>query len=167
MSEQDNAAAAGQAQFGMHKIYVKDVSFEAPNSPAVFAGEWRPDADIKLNTGASDLGEGRYEVVLTATVTLKVGEQVAFLVEVAQAGLFQITGVPKEQLGPVLGIHCPTILYPYAREAVSDLIGKGGFPQLLLAPVDFQSLYMQQAGRGAQAGSPAASGAGTEGNPAG
>ena len=149
MSENNAGSAAestgtAQAQFGIQRIYVKDVSFESPNAPAIFAGAWEPQADINVSTNAQSLGNDLYEVVLGVTATVKVRDQVAFLVEVTEAGVFQITGVPGEQMGPLLGSFCPNVLFPYAREVVSDLVTKGGFPQLLLNPVNFDLLYQQQ-----------------------
>lgn len=142
-----------EPQFKLQRIYCKDISFETPNSPAMFLGEWKPEMDLQLNTGMQELGDDNYEVVLTLTVTVKSSDKTAFLAEVHQAGIFNITGVPEEQLRPVLGITCPNILFPYAREVVSDLVNRGSFPQLLLAPVNFEALYAQHAQQ--QAGSEA------------
>ena len=128
-------------QFAIHKIYVKDLSFETPNSPAIFRGEWRPQIDIQLHSEAKRIEPDLYEVLLTVTVTAKLQERTAFLVEVHQAGVFGIAGVPEGRLGPMLGSFCPNLLFPYARETVSDLVTRGGFPQLLLAPVNFDALY--------------------------
>ncbi|MEN8213613.1 MAG: protein-export chaperone SecB [Pseudomonadota bacterium] len=139
------AAATPEAQFNLQRIYCKDISFETPNSPAMFLGEWKPEMNLQFNTGVQELGENNYEVVLTLTVTVKSGDKTAFLAEVHQAGIFNIIGVPEEQMKPVIGITCPNILFPYAREAVSDLVNRGSFPQLLLAPVNFEALYAQHA----------------------
>lgn len=139
------AEAPGQeAQFNLQRIYCKDISFETPNSPSMFLGEWKPQMDMQINTGMQTLGENNYEVVLTLTITVKSEDKTAFLAEVHQAGIFNIIGVPEEQLKPVIGITCPNILFPYAREVVSDLVNRGSFPQLLLAPVNFEALYAQQ-----------------------
>lgn len=138
MSEQAN-----QQQFSIQKIYLKDVSFESPNSPAVFTGEWKPEVNVQLNTEIKGLDNDMHEVILSVTVTARQQDKTAFLVEVKQAGLFQLAGFEQEQLGGMLGAYCPETLFPYAREAISDLIGKGGFPQLLLSPVNFNALYMQ------------------------
>jgi len=129
--------------FNIQRIYIKDVSFEAPNAPAIFKDEWKPEVNVDLHTKTNDLEKDVYDVVLHLTVTVKMGETTAFLVEVHQAGIFTIKGFPKEQLSHALGSMCPNILYPYAREAISDLVTRGGFPQLLLAPVNFDALYMQ------------------------
>lgn len=138
MSEQAN-----QQQFSIQKIYLKDVSFESPNSPAVFTGEWKPEVNVQLNTEIKGLDNNMHEVILSVTVTAKQQDKTAFLVEVKQAGLFQLAGFEQEQLGGMLGAYCPETLFPYAREAISDLVTKGGFPQLLLSPVNFNALYMQ------------------------
>ena len=133
-----------QQQFSIQKIYVKDVSFESPNSPGVFTeGEWKPDVNVQLNTEVKGNGNDLHEVILTVTVTAKQADKTAFLVEVKQAGIFQLAGFEQEQLGGMLGAYCPETLFPYAREAISDLVTKGGFPQLLLSPVNFNALYMQ------------------------
>jgi len=146
MSEQAN-----QQQFSIQKIYLKDVSFESPNSPAVFTGEWKPEVNVQLNTEIKGLDNNMHEVVLSVTVTAKQQDKTAFLVEVKQAGLFQLAGFEQEQLGGMLGAYCPETLFPYAREAISDLVTKGGFPQLLLSPVNFNALYMQHQQQQAQA----------------
>lgn len=141
-----------QQQFAIQKIYLKDVSFESPNSPAVFTeGEWKPEINVQINTEVKSGGKDMHEVSLTVTVTARQQDKTAFLVEVKQAGLFLLTGFEKEQLGGMLGAYCPETLFPYAREAISDLVGKGGFPQLLLSPVNFNALYMQHQQQQAQA----------------
>lgn len=149
----DAAAASNAAQFDIQKVYTKDISFETPNSPDIFRSDWKPDIDVQLNTSAGQLAESFFEVVLTVTVTAKVGERTAFLVEVQQAGIFNIAGMSAEELPAVLGSLCPGILFPYAREAVSDLVTRGGFPQLVLSPVNFDALYYrhvrEQQGQGA------------------
>lgn len=146
MSEEQN-----QQQFAIQKIYLKDVSFESPNSPAVFQeANWQPEINVQLNTEGKTIAEGVHEVVLTVTVTAKKDDKTAFLVEVKQAGVFQLVGFEQEQLGGMLGAYCPETLFPFAREAISDLVSKGGFPQLLLAPVNFNALYMQHQQQQAQ-----------------
>lgn len=140
-SKPESPSGTTDGQFAIHKIYVKDLSFEAPNSPAIFRGEWRPQVDIQLHSEAKRVEPDLYEVVLTVTVTARLQERTAFLVEVHQAGIFGITGVPEGHLGPTLGSFCPNLLFPYARETVSDLVTRGGFPQFLLAPVNFDALY--------------------------
>ena len=131
-------------QFGLQRIFVKDLSFETPNSPQIFLEQWQPEMNLNINTQVHELGEDLVEVTLVMTVTVKVGEKTAFLVEIQQAGVFLIKGVPKEQMGPLLGINCPNILFPYARETISDLVSRGSFPQLLLQPINFEALYAQR-----------------------
>ena len=137
------ASEEGEVTFEIKKVYTKDLSLETPNSPAVFTQEWNPDVNVQLHTGANQLDEQFFEVVLTVTVTAKLGENTAYLVEVHQAGIFQIVGVGAEEMGPVLGSVCPGILFPYAREVVADLVQRGGFQQMLLTPVNFDALYYQ------------------------
>ena len=129
--------------FHVQRVYVRDCSFEAPNTPEVFLADWKPDVSIDLQTKVRAVESDLSEVVLVLTVSVKNAEQVAFCVEVHQAGLFTVANFPEDQKAHVLGSLCPSILYPYAREAISSLIMKGGFPQLLLAPVNFDALYFQ------------------------
>ncbi|MBS0288952.1 MAG: protein-export chaperone SecB [Proteobacteria bacterium] len=129
--------------FTIQRIYVKDVSFETPHAPEIFKEEWKPEVNVDLQTKTNRLEETIFEVALHLTVTVKMGEKVAFLVEVHQAGIFTLKGFPQEQLSHALGSMCPNILYPYARETISDIVIRGGFPQLLLAPVNFDALYLQ------------------------
>lgn len=142
MAEQSNPT--GQKQFSIQKIYVKDMSFETPSSPAVFTREWKPEINLELNSKATSIAEGMHEVVLSLTVTAKLGDTTAYLAEVQQAGIFAMIGFSLEETTPMLGAFCPGTLYPYAREAVSDLVARGGFPQLVLAPINFDALYAQQ-----------------------
>ncbi len=148
MTDNKEEAAAQQeplnAQLAIHKIYVKDVSFEAPNSPQVFQEDWKPTVDIQLHNDARTLEQNTHEVVLRVTVTVKFEERTVYLVEVHQAGIFNITGVPEQHLPAMAATVCPNILFPYAREAISDIVTRGGFPQLLLAPVNFEALYAQE-----------------------
>jgi|TARA_Y100000034_G_scaffold106101_1_gene134560 preprotein translocase subunit SecB len=158
MTEQANQAAAPQEgpQFTIQRIYTKDVSFETPNSPAIFQKEWTPEVKLDMDTRSNKLDEGIYEVVLALTVTASIGEETAFLCEIQQAGIFQIAELEELQMAHMLGAFCPNILFPYAREAVASLVNRGTFPQLNLAPVNFDALfaqYMQQ--RAAQAEQPA------------
>ena len=144
MSEEQNPAGEqGQQHFEIQKIYLKDASFEAPNTPAAFTQEWQPNVNVQLNTEAKPIADKQYEVVLSVTVTAENQEKNAFLVEVQQAGVFSLDGFEEEQLKGMLGSFCPDILFPYVREAVSDLVTRGGFPQLLLAPVNFDALYTE------------------------
>lgn len=149
MSEQNEQQAQGQ--FALQRIYVKDLSFEAPNAPKVFLAPWNPEVNVQLATQATRLEDGKnYEVVLSLTVTVKNDNATAFLVEVQQAGIFLIEGVPEQQVGPLLGAYCPNLLFPYARETVSDVVTRGSFPQLLLAPVNFDAVYAESLRRQAE-----------------
>jgi preprotein translocase subunit SecB len=145
MTEENNQAPGGEGpQFAILRIYLKDVSFETPNSPAVFMQEWKPEVNLQLNSTVNSLDQDTYEVVLNVTVTAKHGEKTGFLAEVQQAGVFAIKGFDEAQKSSMLGAYCPNALYPFAREAISDLVVKGGFPQLLLAPINFDALYEQK-----------------------
>jgi len=144
MTDENQQAAAGAGpHFGIVRVYLKDVSFETPNSPAIFTQEFRPEVNLQLNTSVSQLEGDLFEVVLHLTVTSKQGDKTGFLVEVQQAGIFEIKGFDDAQKGHMLGAYCPDTLYPFAREAVSDLVTKGGFPQLLLSPINFEAVYAQ------------------------
>ena len=138
-----NNGQAAEQQFAIQKIYIKDCSFESPNSPTAFTQDWQPDMNLDLNTRAEPLDQAMYEVVLVLTARVENGEKTAFLVEVQQSGIFSIEGFEEEQMGHMLGSFCPNILFPYAREAISDLVTRGGFPPMLLAPVNFDVLYAQ------------------------
>lgn len=129
--------------FSIQKIYTKDISFETPNSPQIFIDKWNPHVDFNLGSDVKPLDDHLYEVSLTVTVTVKSDEKTAYLAEITQAGVFTLTGFSQEEMDPMMGSFCPNILFPYAREVVSDLVNKGGFPQLLLAPVNFEALYTQ------------------------
>jgi preprotein translocase subunit SecB len=140
-----------QQQFAIQKLYVKDASLESPNAPGIFQeGQWQPEVNVQINTEGKTVTENLHEITLTLTVTAKQQGKTAFLVEVKQAGLFLLSGFAKEQLGGMIGAYCPEVLFPFAREAVADLVGKAGFPQLLLAPVNFNALYMQHQQQQAQ-----------------
>lgn len=142
--EQQSAQQAPQLELGIQRIYIKDVSFETPNSPEIFTAEWKPNMDINLGTETKKLSDNIFEVVLKVTVTVKSEDKTAFLAEVHQAGIFMIKGLEESQLAPVFGITCPNILFPYVREAISDLVNKGSFPQLVLSPINFEALFAQQ-----------------------
>ena len=133
-----------QPVFGIEKLYVKDLSVEVPNAPEIFLEREQPQIEIQLNTGGRGVGEGVFEVVLTVTVTAKLGEKTVFLVEVGQAGIFRIMNVPEEQIEPLIAVACPNILFPYAREAVSDAVTRAGFQPIVLQPVNFEAMYMQR-----------------------
>lgn len=141
-------STAQQPEFNIQRIYIKDVSFECPNSPAIFQQEWKPEVKLDLDTRSTKLADNVFEVVLSLTVTAKDGETVAFLCEVQQAGIFSVESLNEGQLAHCLGAFCPNILFPYARETISSLVSRGSFPQLNLAPVNFDALfasYVQQA----------------------
>jgi len=137
--------------FQIEKIYVKDLSLELPNAPQIFMQSDQPQLEVQIANEATRVAEGVFEVTVGITVTARAGERTVFLVEAVQAGLFQIAGVPDEEVGPLLGIGCPTILYPYARETVSDMVTRAGFPPVLLAPVSFEAIYAQRAQEGGDA----------------
>jgi preprotein translocase subunit SecB len=148
MSEE---AKNSEKHFSIQKIYTKDVSFETPNSPKVFTEKWEPSVDFNLGTNVLPLENSMFEVALKITITVKNSDTTAYLVEVNQAGIFSLGGFTDEEMGPMLGSFCPNILFPYAREAISDLVAKGGFPQMLLAPVNFDALYSQHLQQSQQA----------------
>ena len=136
-----------QAQFALQRIYVKDLSFESPKSPEMFQAQWQPEVKLDLNTSNRQLQDDMFEVVLSLTITVQNGaddnKETAFLAEVQQAGVFLVKGLADEELHRTLGAFCPNILFPYAREAIDSLVLRGSFPPLMLAPVNFDALYMQ------------------------
>lgn len=137
MSEQQ------QPVFHIEKIYVKDLSLEIPNAPEIFLEREAPQVDVQLHTVGERIDEGMYEALLTATVTAKIKDKTMFLVEVRQAGIFQIRNVPETEMESILSIACPNILFPYLREAVSDVVTRAGFPPVILNPVNFEVIYQQ------------------------
>ncbi|MCR6685991.1 protein-export chaperone SecB [Pseudoxanthomonas sp.] len=134
--------AAGPA-FSVEKIYVKDVSFESPNAPAIFGEAGQPDLQLNLNQRVQRLNENAFEVSLRVTLTCKVGEKTAYVAEVEQAGVFGIAGLPPQGIDVLLGTQCPNILFPYVRQTVGDLVQAGGFPPFLLQPINFDALYAE------------------------
>ncbi len=137
-------ATAQEQQFIIERVYVKDISFEAPNSPAIFTQDWEPDTNLNLTTKVNDLGDNHFEVELHVTVSVKGKDgKTAFLVEVVQAGAFLIKGYPAEQLNHLVASYCPSNLFPYAREVVANLVSKGSFPEMHLSPINFDALYAQ------------------------
>ena len=151
MAEEKAAAEKKQPQLMIQKIYTKDISFETPSSPEVFREEWKPELDLQLTNEYKQLDDNNHDVTLVATVTAKLGDKTAFLIEVKQSGIFSLIGYSNEEIAPLIGNHCPTILFPYIREVISDIVLKGGFPQLVLAPVNFDALYMNQVEQAKQA----------------
>ncbi len=147
MAQEDNNAAQEQAQqpgFGIEKIYVKDASLEIPHAPQIFTDRTQPQVSIELGNFAQQIDENIFEVAIKVTVTSKIADKTVFLVEVTQAGIFQISNVPAENIELIVGITCPNILFPYAREAVSDLVVRAGFQPVLLNPINFEALFAQQ-----------------------
>lgn len=143
-STTENVADISQPVFSIEKIYVKDMSLEVPNAPAIYLQREAPQVGVELSNAANMLEDGLYEVTLTVTVTSKIEDKTVFLVEVAQSGIFQVRNIPQENLEPIIAITCPNILFPYAREAVSDVVTRAGFPPVLLSPINFEALYAQQ-----------------------
>ena len=150
MTDQATTGAAPEAQgpqFSLQRIYVRDLSFEAPKSPEIFRQEWTPSVELDLNTRQKPLEGDFHEVVLTLSVTVKTAGEVAFIAEVQQAGIFLISGLDAAAMSHTLGAFCPNILFPYAREALDNLVTRGSFPALMLAPVNFDALYAPELGR--------------------
>lgn len=143
MTEETGTPQQVQGKFAIQKIYVKDISFEAPNTPQAFNEQWNPKINLDLNTNAQNITGPNFEVVISLTVTVSNNDKTAYLVEVQQAGIFHIEEFPDNVLRGMLGSFCPNILFPYAREAVSDIVTRGGFPQILLNPINFDALYEQ------------------------
>lgn len=160
MAKEDNKAAAEeqtqQAGFSIEKIYLKDASLEIPNAPQIFTDRSQPQVGIELSNFAQQLEDNVFEVAIKVTVTSKIEDKTVFLVEVTQAGIFQIRGVPEENLEMIVGITCPNILFPYARESVSDLVVRAGFQPVLLNPINFEALFAQQKQQQAEAAEAAA-----------
>jgi preprotein translocase subunit SecB len=140
----ENTMSDATPVFQIQRIYLKDASLEQPNSPAILTSQQQPSVDIQLAVGVENVADGITEVSVTATVTTKIEDKVVFLVEAKQAGIFEIRNLPEEQLGPVVGIACPQIVYPYLRSNVADLIQRAGFPPVHMAEINFQAMYEQQ-----------------------
>jgi preprotein translocase subunit SecB len=130
--------------FQIQRIYLKEASLEQPNSPAILLEQEQPSVDIQLGVEANPVAEGVYEICVTATVQTKIKDKTVFLVEAKQAGIFEIRNLPEDQMGPIMGIACPQIVYPYLRGNVADIIQRGGFPPVHLAEINFQAMYEQQ-----------------------
>jgi preprotein translocase subunit SecB len=145
---------APQPTFSIEKIYVKDLSLEVPGGPQAFMRQEQPQLEVQITQQSERINEVLMEVTLVVTVTAKSGEKVLFLVEASQAGIFQIRNVAEQDLPPLLGIVCPNVLFPYARETISDLISRAGFPPILLAPMNFETIYQQRAGAAAKPDGP-------------
>lgn len=137
-------AVEQQPVFQIQRIYLKEASLEQPNSPAIFLQQAQPSVDIQLAVSAEAVAEGIFEVCVTATVQTKIEDKTVFLVECKQGGIFEVRNLPPQQMGPILGIACPQIVYPYLRGNVADLINRAGFPPVHLAEINFQAMYEQQ-----------------------
>lgn len=143
-NQADQAQATPDMQFMIQRLYIKNSSFETNNTPAIFQQKWEPELSLDINTTHVILDKDIYEVTLTVTATVKNKQDTAFLVEIQQAGIFTIQGPTGEQLDHILGSFCPSILFPYVREAISSAVMKGSFPALVLSPINFDALYLQQ-----------------------
>jgi preprotein translocase subunit SecB len=140
MSDEQQATPVFQIQ----RVYLKDLSLEQPNSPAILTSQEQPSVDIQLGVGMEQVADGIVEVTVTATVTTKIEEKTVFLVEAKQAGIFEVRNLPEDQMGPIIGIACPQIIYPYLRGNVADVVQRAGFPPVHLAEINFQAMYEQQ-----------------------
>lgn len=140
--------------FSIEKVYIKDLSLEVPNAPQCFLEREAAEISLQMQTGGEAIGDGVYSVVLTLTVSAKVGEKTQFLIEAAQAGIFQIRNVPESDLEPIVAVACPNILFPYARETISDAVTRAGFPPVLLAPVNFEAIYRDRLAKQQTAAAP-------------
>ncbi|MDH3546391.1 MAG: protein-export chaperone SecB [Gammaproteobacteria bacterium] len=147
----DEKKSETDKRLSIAKIYVKDFSFESPQAPKIFkSGEWSPQTNLNLRSSHTALDDNLHEVVLTITVDAKEGDKTIFLVELQQAGLFDVIGYEKEELGAIVGSFCPNMLFPYARESIAGIIQKGGFPEFVLQPINFDALYLQSQQQKAQ-----------------
>ena len=133
-----------QPIFNIEKLYVRDMSLEIPHAPQIFLDRTAPEMNVQLGSDAKQVGDNMYQVEVSVTVTAKIGDKTMFLIEVAQAGIFQIAHIPQQEMDPILSIACPNIIFPYARETVSDIATRAGFPPLLLSPVNFEAIYPQR-----------------------
>ena len=140
--------------FQIQRVYMKEASLEQPNSPAILLEQEQPSVDIQLGVEAQQATEGMFEVSVSATVTTKIKDKTVFLVEAKQAGIFEIRNLPQDQMGPIMGIACPQIVYPYLRSNVADIVQRGGFPPVHLAEINFQAMFEQQQAQAAGQASP-------------
>lgn len=153
MSEQENNAVDNQPVFTIEKLYTKDVSLEVPGAPQVFLTQAQPEIDMQVATEGKQIEDGFFECTVTVTITAKLPDnKILFLNEVAQSGIFRIQNIPQEDLEPILAVACPNILFPYARETVSNMVTRAGFPPVLLAPINFEGMYMQSQAQKDEAG---------------
>ncbi|SDX15436.1 protein-export chaperone SecB [Thiocapsa roseopersicina] len=142
-AQSNDPRTQSERQFSVQRVYVKDASFESPNAPDIFRGEWKPTHELNVSTKVNRIQDDLFEVVLSVTVSAQLGDKTAFIVEVQQAGIFGIAGFAEQEMGAMVGAYCPNLLFPYAREVVSDLVSKGSFPQLVLQHVNFDALFAQ------------------------
>jgi preprotein translocase subunit SecB len=152
MAEETQPKDTGERQFALRTVYLRDLSFESPNAPSIFQGEWKPETSLHLDIKVKQLEAQTHEVILTITVTAKAGDKTAYLVEVQQAGIVSAQGFEQQEYGPLLYVYCPSILFPYARQAVTDVVAKGGFPQLVLQHINFDAIYAQKLAEKSAAG---------------
>ncbi len=155
MADEANTVTHNEPTFQIQRIYLKDLSLEQPNSPAILLEQEQPAVDIQLGVQAEPIAEGVFEVCVTATVTAKIKEKTVFLVEAKQAGIFELRNLAQDQMGPILGIACPQIVYPYLRASVADTITRAGFPPVHMAEINFQAMYEAQQAQQAQPAIPA------------
>jgi preprotein translocase subunit SecB len=142
---------AGGKQVVMQKVFIHDASLEVPKAPQIFTRKWEPQVDLSINTAVQRIEGETYQVTLTVTVTTKVGEEVAYICEIQQAGIFVLQGIADDaERRAILGAYCPNVLFPFVREAVNDFVQRGGFPQMLLQPVNFDAIYQQHLAKGAE-----------------
>ena len=144
MADQENSANLEAPVFQIQRVYLKDMSLEQPNSPGILLEQEQPTVDIQLSVEATPVAEGIFEVAVTATVHTKIQDKTVFLVEAKQAGIFEIRNIPEDQMGPVMGIACPQIVFPYLRGNVADIVNRAGFPPVHLAELNFQAMYEEQ-----------------------
>lgn len=155
MSQTDaKATQQNEAQFTIQRLYLKDCSFETPSGAEVFRAEWKPQAKLDLQINHTELSDGVYEVVVGVTATTSLAERTAFLVEVKYAGVFTIQGFPQQQLDAMVNVVCPSVVFPYLREVMSDLVARGTFPQFILDPINFDALYQNKLAQQQQEGAP-------------
>lgn len=154
MADQENSVASATSEnpvFQIQRVYLKDMSLEQPNSPGILLEQEQPSVDIQLSVEATPVADGIFEVAVTATVHTKIQDKTVFLVEAKQAGIFEIRNIPEDQMGPVMGIACPQIVYPYLRSNVADIVNRAGFPPVHLAELNFQAMYEEQQAQAANA----------------
>ena len=154
MADQENSVAPATSDnpvFQIQRVYLKDMSLEQPNSPGILLEQEQPSVDIQLSVEATPVADGIFEVAVTATVHTKIQDKTVFLVEAKQAGIFEVRNIPEDQMGPVMGIACPQIVYPYLRSNVADIVNRAGFPPVHLAELNFQAMYEEQQAQAANA----------------